>query len=113
MELEDRVVVVTGGGSGIGEALVRAAHDAGARHVVVADLHGTEAERVAADVGGTGVAVDVRDESAIRRLVDTTESAHGPIDLFVSNAGYVTSAGLEDSNEAIQRMWEVHCMAHV
>ncbi|MAT04084.1 MAG: short-chain dehydrogenase [Acidimicrobiaceae bacterium] len=113
MELENRVVVVTGGGSGIGEALARAANDAGARHVVVADLHGDEASRVADEIGGTGVGIDVRDEAAIRQLVDDTEAAHGPIDLFVSNAGYVTTAGLEDPNESIQNMWEVHCMAHI
>ena len=113
MELKDRVVVVTGGGSGIGEALAVAAHAEGARHVVVADLNGNEAARVAALVNGTGVKLDVRDEAAVRRLVVDTEDAHGPIDLFVSNAGFVTAAGLEDSNEAIQRMWEVHCMAHI
>lgn len=113
MELNDRVVVVTGGGSGIGEALALAAHREGARHVVVADLNGDEAARVATLVGGTGMAVDVRDEAAVQRLVATTEHAHGPIDLFVSNAGFVTAAGLEDSNAAIQRMWEVHCMAHI
>lgn len=113
MELDNRVVVITGGGSGIGEALAHAAKDAGARHVVCADLNGAEAERVAAEIGGTGVAIDVRDENAIERLVADTEDAHGPIDLFVSNAGYVTVAGLEDSNEAIQAMWEVHCMSHI
>ncbi len=113
MELNERVVVITGGGSGIGEALARAANDAGARHVVVADLNGDEAQRVAADVGGTGVQIDVREEEAIQELVETTQDAHGPIDLFASNAGYVTTAGLEDSNEAIQNMWEVHCLAHI
>ncbi|MFW2333223.1 SDR family oxidoreductase [Ilumatobacter sp.] len=113
MELNDRVVVITGGGSGIGEALARAAAGAGARHVVVADLDGDEAARVAADIGGTGVQIDVRDEDALRRLVDSTQDAHGPIDLFVSNAGYVTTAGLEDPNESIQNMWEVHCLAHI
>ncbi len=113
MELEDRVVVVTGAGSGIGEAIARAAHAAGARHVVVADLNGAEAERVANDIGGTAVAIDVRDESAIQSMVESTLDAHGPIDLFVSNAGFVTAAGLEDTNEAIQTMWEVHCMAHI
>jgi NAD(P)-dependent dehydrogenase (short-subunit alcohol dehydrogenase family) len=113
MELKDRVVVITGGGSGIGEALAIAATAEGALHVVVADLDGAQAARVAAIVGGTGVALDVRDEAAVRQLVDDTELAHGPIDLFVSNAGFVTSAGLEDSNDAIQRMWEVHCMAHI
>ncbi|HSP30136.1 MAG TPA: SDR family oxidoreductase [Ilumatobacteraceae bacterium] len=113
MELQDRVVVVTGAGSGIGEAIARACHAAGARHVVVADLHGDQAERVAADIGGTAVALDVRDEAALVRMVESTLDAHGPIDLFVSNAGFVTAAGLEDTNEAIQSMWEVHCMAHI
>jgi len=113
MELTDRVVIVTGAGSGIGEAIALAAHAAGARHVVVADLHGHEAERVAANIGGTAVAIDVRDESAIQQMVESTLDEHGPIDLFVSNAGFVTAAGLEDTNEAIQTMWEVHCMAHI
>jgi NAD(P)-dependent dehydrogenase (short-subunit alcohol dehydrogenase family) len=81
--------------------------------VVVADLNGAEAERVAGEIGGTGMAIDVRDEAAIQQLVTTTEDTHGPIGLFVSNAGYVTTAGLEDPNESIQRMWEVHCMAHI
>lgn len=113
MELNDRVVVVTGGGSGIGEALAVAAKEAGARHVVVADLNEDEAQRVAEAIGGTGVGVDVSDEAAIKALVDQTEDAHGPIDLFVSNAGYVTMAGLEDSNESINNMWGVHVMSHI
>ncbi len=113
MELDNRVVVVTGGGSGIGEAIARAAHEAGARHVIVADLNGADARRVADQIGGTGVPIDVRDEAAIQRMVADTEDTHGPIGLFVSNAGYVTSAGLEDPNASIQQMWEVHCMAHI
>lgn len=113
MELRDRVVVVTGGGSGIGEAIARAAHAEGASHVVVADLNGAEASRVAADIGGTGVALDVSDEAAVVAMVEETQTRHGPIGLFVSNAGYGTLGGLEDSNERIQKMWEVHVMAHV
>lgn len=113
MELRDRVVVVTGGGSGIGEAIARAAVVEGASHVVVADLNGDAAARVAADIGGTGVQLDVSDEAAVVRLVEDTEAAHGPIGLFVSNAGYGTIGGVEDSNDRIQAMWEVHVMAHV
>ncbi len=113
MELNDRVIIITGGGSGIGEALAHAAHREGARHVVVADLDGAAAERVASEVGGTGVAIDVRDEAAIVAMVEATESAHGPIDVFVSNAGYVTVGGLEDSNERINHMWDVHVMSHI
>jgi NAD(P)-dependent dehydrogenase (short-subunit alcohol dehydrogenase family) len=113
MELENKVVVVTGGGSGIGAAIARAAAGEGARHVVVVDLDADGAQRVADEIDGTAVVVDVCDDEAIRRLVADTEDAHGPIGLFVSNAGYVTAAGLEDSNESIQKMWEVHCMAHI
>ena len=113
MELEDRVVVVTGAGSGIGEALARAANAAGARHVVVADLDGEQAQRVADAVGGTAVEIDVSDEAAIVDLVESTQAAHGPIDVFASNAGYVTRGGVEDTNESIQKMWEVHVMAHI
>ncbi len=113
MELRDRVVVITGGGSGIGEALARAASQEGARHVVVADLQGAEAARVAAEIGGSSFALDVRDEAAIKKMVDAVETAHGPIDLFASNAGFVTMGGVEDSNERIQAMWEVHVMAHI
>lgn len=113
MELNNRVVVVTGGGSGIGEAIARAAHAEGARHVAVVDLDASEAQRVADDIGGTAYGVDVSDEAAIVALVEATQDAHGPIDVFVSNAGYVTVAGLEDSNKAIQKMWDVHCMSHI
>ena len=113
MDIKDRVVVVTGGGSGIGEALAVACADAGARHVVVADLQAAEAERVAASVDGTGVGLDVSDESAVVDLVERTEEANGPIDLFCSNAGFVTAAGLEESNEILNRMWDVHVMAHI
>jgi NAD(P)-dependent dehydrogenase (short-subunit alcohol dehydrogenase family) len=113
MELNNRVVVITGAGSGIGEALAHGAHAEGARHVVVVDRDGAQAARVAAAIGGSAIELDVRDEAAIQRLVDDTEAQHGPIDLFVSNAGYVTSAGLEDPNASIQNMWEVHCLAHI
>jgi NAD(P)-dependent dehydrogenase (short-subunit alcohol dehydrogenase family) len=115
MELQDRLAVVTGGGSGIGEALCRRFVSGGARHVVVADRDGAGAERVAASLApaATAVALDVADEAAINRVVARTEEAHGPIDLFVSNAGYGRRGGLELANEDFQRMWDVHVMAHV
>ncbi len=113
MDLDRRVVVVTGGGSGIGEALAIAAADAGAAQVVVADIDGDRAAGVAEAIGATPAQLDVRDEAAIVDLVARTEAAHGPIGLFASNAGFVTTAGLEDTNERIQEMWEVHVMAHI
>ena len=113
LELRDRVVVITGGGSGIGEALAKAAKAEGARHIVVADLNAEQAGRVAEEVGGTSVAIDVRNEDAIAAMVENTLAGHGPIGLFASNAGYVTIGGVEDTNERVQQMWEVHVLAHL
>ena len=81
--------------------------------VIVADKNGENATKVAEKINGIPHEVDVSDENQIRNMVATIEYNYGPIDLFCSNAGFVTSAGLEDANERIQKMWEVHVMAHI
>ncbi|MDQ1747491.1 MAG: hypothetical protein QOD07_1754 [Frankiaceae bacterium] len=83
-----RVAIVTGGGSGIGEALCRALAERGDT-VVVSDIDGAAAQRVATDIGATATAakVDVRDADAVQALVDDTVAAHGRLDLMVNNAG--------------------------
>ncbi len=113
MEIRDRIAVVTGGASGIGKALAERFQAEGARHVVVADRDEAGARQVAKAIGGTGAGLDVSDETAVRALVERTEKDQGPIDLFVSNAGFVTIGGLEIANEELERMWEVHVLAHV
>jgi len=83
-----RVAIVTGGGSGIGEALCRALAARGDT-VVVADIDGASAERVAGDIGANAAAakVDVRDAVSVQALVDDTVATHGRLDLMVNNAG--------------------------
>ena len=118
MDLKDKVVVVTGGGGGIGRALVEVFAKAGAKHVAVADLDGLAADRVAASVGGKGFAVDVSREADIQRVIAETEKDFGPIDLFCSNAG-VLPINPDPENAASstdaewQRAWNVNVMAHV
>jgi NAD(P)-dependent dehydrogenase (short-subunit alcohol dehydrogenase family) len=118
MELPGKVVVVTGGGSGIGRALCRRFAAEGSAAVVVADLAAGTAEETAAQItaaGGTSLAVacDVAHEADIIALVDRATEAFGHIDLFCSNAGVGTSGGVEASNEDWQRSWDVNLMAHV
>lgn len=76
---DGKVAIVTGGGSGIGAALVRALRAAGAI-AVAADL-----EPPPGDVDG--VKLDVTDAAAVQTVVDETVAEHGRLDLMVNNAG--------------------------
>jgi NAD(P)-dependent dehydrogenase (short-subunit alcohol dehydrogenase family) len=118
MELDGKLAVVTGGGGGIGEHLARAFAAHGARAVVVADIDGDEAERVAADIDATGVAaaalrVDAGAEDDIVELVRRTELAFGPIDLFCANAGIMVVGGVDAPDQAWDRIWRVNVQSHV
>jgi len=114
MHLRDKVIVVTGGASGIGQALCRRFWAEGARGVVVADRDAEGARKVAAEIGGLALPVDVSNEPEIVRLVEQATAAFGPIDLFCSNAGIAGEpGGPEVANASWQKTWEVNVMAHV
>jgi NAD(P)-dependent dehydrogenase (short-subunit alcohol dehydrogenase family) len=108
MNLAGKVVVVTGAARGIGAALCARFARESAKAVVAADL----------DANGNVVRCDVSREDDIARLIDDTETRHGPIDLFCSNAGIAVldpdwdnPASAPDDGWA--RSWAVNVMAHV
>ncbi len=113
MQVADKIIVVTGGASGIGRALARRFSADGAKHVVVADLNGDDAQAVADEIGGSAIALDVSNESQVIALIEATENDHGPIDLFCSNAGIGLGRGIDASDEDWQTIWEVNLMSHV
>jgi len=113
MEIKDRVIVVTGGASGIGKALVERFSQDGARAVVVADLDGAGAQAVATAIGGLGLKVDVSKEAEVQGLVQTATERFGRVDVFCSNAGIIKRADEDASNAEWQRHWDVNVMAHV
>jgi NAD(P)-dependent dehydrogenase (short-subunit alcohol dehydrogenase family) len=113
MELKNKIVVVTGGGNGIGEALVKRFHLEGAKALVVADLDGEAASQVAKEVGGLSVQMDVSKESEIIDLVEHTEQEIGPIDLFCSNAGIAGHSNLTTPIDEWQRLWDVNVMSQI
>ncbi|MBJ8344165.1 3-oxoacyl-ACP reductase [Antrihabitans sp. YC2-6] len=84
--LQDRVAVVTGGGSGIGLATVRRFASEGAR-VVVADIDSTAGAAAAEEVGGEFVQLDVTDPEAVAALFDGTAEKLGSVDIAFNNAG--------------------------
>jgi len=87
MRLDGKVAVITGGASGIGEAVSSRFRDEGAT-VAVLDLN-VEAARLTADVAGGGLAIgtDVSDSAAVDSALAEVEDKLGPVDVWVNNAG--------------------------
>jgi len=118
MELNGKVVVVTGGASGIGTGLCRRFREEGVRALIIADLNGEAVADLADELDAVGVTLDVRDEAAIAAMVSEIEAQFGQIDLFCSNAGILNLDGgdfwaTSSPNEVWQANWEIHVMAHV
>ena len=113
MDIRDRIIIVSGGGNGIGRALCRRFAAGGAQAVVVADLDGDAARRVAREIGGAGVEADVTREADVQRVVNETVSRWGRVDLFCSNAGIAENGDERASDAEWQACWNVHVMAHV
>ncbi|WP_137176750.1 SDR family NAD(P)-dependent oxidoreductase [Roseomonas sp. AR75] len=99
--LEGRRALVTGGGAGIGRAIVLALAAAGAR-VAVTDRDGAAAEAVARAAGAAHVAfpLDVTDAVATARVVERAAESLGGLDAAVANAGISTMARVVDLTEA-------------
>jgi NAD(P)-dependent dehydrogenase (short-subunit alcohol dehydrogenase family) len=115
VELTGRVAVVTGAARGIGAELARRFAGLGAAAVVVADLDAAGAGAVATAIGEVAVPaeLDVAVEADVGALVAEVLDRHGRIDLFCSNAGVTTGAGVDATDGDWQRSWSINVLAHV
>jgi 3-oxoacyl-[acyl-carrier protein] reductase len=90
MTLEGKVAVVTGGGSGIGEAICVRLAEGGAR-VAALDVNPQMAQLTAGLCRGIAVEADVSDSGAVDRALAEAEAQLGPVDVWVNNAGIPAS----------------------
>jgi NAD(P)-dependent dehydrogenase (short-subunit alcohol dehydrogenase family) len=105
-------VVVTGGGSGIGAALVRRLAAESAR-VVVNDINAPAAAEVAASCGVVAIPGDAASEAGVAALISAARQELGEIDLYCANAGIARLGGPEAPEADWEESWQVNVMAHV
>ncbi|MFL5814758.1 MAG: SDR family oxidoreductase [Bdellovibrionia bacterium] len=99
-QLKDKVILVTGGGRGLGEAICQVLSRSGAR-VVVADVRREQAQQVAAKIRDSGyiatpMELDVSDEARAESAIRQTVSELGRVDALINNAGVDVTVPIEE-----------------
>jgi NAD(P)-dependent dehydrogenase (short-subunit alcohol dehydrogenase family) len=102
MRLAGKVVIVTGGGSGIGRGIVHAMAREGA-DIAIPDIQIMNAEKVVEEVKGLGrkaiaMRTDVTSSADVKAMVERTREVFGKIDVLVNNAGMAAPPGLPFTN---------------
>lgn len=120
MDIQGKVAIITGAGSGIGSALAKQFASDGATGLVLADINQTQVEALAQLLNADGkdraigVRCDVSVERDIQALVNTARARFGRVDIYMSNAGILGErGGIELADPLWDSMWKIHGMAHV
>lgn len=111
MELEDKVVLITGGGTGIGKATALKVADAGAKVVVNYSRSEKEAEEVVKEIiqqGGKAFSVkaNVANEKEVNDMVSQTITSFGKVDGLVNNASITAQIPMDDFDAVTDEVWD-------
>ena len=110
LDLTGKVAHVTGGARGIGAGISRALAMAGAT-VMVSDLQLQDAQKVADEIGGAAMALNVADRSAVDQAMQDTRTRLGALDILVNNAGvYIGYGGpvRDITDEMWRTLWSIN-----
>ena len=113
MDIERKVVVITGGASGIGKAVGKLMVNKGAEKVFLADLNENLLNKTAEEIGAIPIVCDVSNEESVKTLVNEVTLQTKVIDIFMSNAGIYVEGDENTLNQEWMRNWSIHVMAHV
>ena len=111
MEIENKVIVITGGSGGIGQALAKSFIYEKAKIVILLDINfdnfKSKNNRIIAKI------CDVTNETKMMSIIDEINSEFGLIDIFCSNAGILSLGNEQTSIEDWDKNWYLHVMSHV
>ena len=104
--VQDKIAIVTGGGTGIGRASAKRMAEEGAI-VTVTDIHRERGEAVAKEIGASSVFIthDVREENDWRALMADVLSRHGRLDILVNNAGILATEDRQSIEDVDMAQW--------
>lgn len=117
MILKDRIAIVTGAGSGIGQAGAAIIAREGA-HVAIIDRNVEAAQKAAAEIRASGgsaeaLGLDVTDDAALEAGLSALMARHGRIDILHNHAGAQVAGDLEQvAIEGFDRSWNLNVRAH-
>ena len=113
MDIEGKVVIITGGASGIGKAVGKLMVNKGADKVFLADQNENLLNETAEEIGAIPIVCDVSNEESVIALVNEVILQTNVIDIFMSNAGIYVEGDENTLNQEWMRNWSIHVMAHV
>lgn len=113
MDIQNKRVVVTGAGSGIGKALSIAFEKAGAQSVTCVDMDLKGVRETASLIGGIALKANVGKESDIVDVIEKATTLFGGIDIFCSNAGIDLPGFFEVETEDWKNIWDVNVQSHI
>ena len=111
MEIKNKVIVVTGGSGGIGQALAKSFINEKAKVVIVLDINFDNLELGSQKL--ISKVCDVTNEKDLTRIIDGINHDFGLIDIFCSNAGILSLGNEQTSREDWNKNWNLHVMSHI